>query len=51
MIHDELIVASPKAHSKELAELVSDCFRRAAAEVMKSVEMKSTYTIAEKWSK
>jgi DNA polymerase I-like protein with 3'-5' exonuclease and polymerase domains len=51
MIHDELIVSSPKAHSKELAELLSDCFRRAAAEVMKSVEMKSTYTIAEKWSK
>ena len=51
MIHDELIVAVPKAYSKELAELVSDCFRRAAAEVMKSVEMKSSYIIAEKWSK
>jgi DNA polymerase I-like protein with 3'-5' exonuclease and polymerase domains len=51
MIHDELLIACPKTHSKEVAELVSDCFRRAAAEVMKSVEMKSTYMIAEKWSK
>jgi DNA polymerase I-like protein with 3'-5' exonuclease and polymerase domains len=51
MIHDELIVSCPKKYSKELAELLSDCFKRAAAEVMKSVEMKSTYTIAEKWSK
>jgi DNA polymerase I-like protein with 3'-5' exonuclease and polymerase domains len=51
MIHDELLIACPKAYSKEVAELVADCFRRAAAEVMKLVEMKSSYTIAEKWSK
>jgi DNA polymerase I-like protein with 3'-5' exonuclease and polymerase domains len=51
MIHDELLIACPKAYSKEVAELASGCFRRAAAEVMKSVEMKSTYMIAEKWSK
>lgn len=51
VIHDELIVACPKAHSKTVALEAEDAFRRAAAEVMKSVEMKSTYIIAEKWSK
>jgi DNA polymerase I-like protein with 3'-5' exonuclease and polymerase domains len=51
MVHDELVLQAPKRHAKEVAECVADCFRRAAAETMKSVVMESDYHIADRWQK
>jgi DNA polymerase I-like protein with 3'-5' exonuclease and polymerase domains len=51
MVHDELVLESPKRHAKGLAECVADCFRRAAAEVMKNVVMESEYRISDRWQK
>ena len=51
MIHDELQISSPKEYSKEVAEAAADCFRRAAATVMKQVIMESEYKISDKWEK
>lgn len=51
MVHDELQILSPKRHSKEVAELVSDAFLRAGAEVIKKVQMTSEYHISDHWEK
>jgi DNA polymerase I-like protein with 3'-5' exonuclease and polymerase domains len=51
MVHDELVLQAPKRHAKEVAKCVADCFRRAAAETMKSVVMESDYHIADRWQK
>ena len=51
MVHDELLLQAPKRHAKAVAECVADCFRRAAAEVMKSVIMESEYRISDRWQK
>ena len=51
MIHDELIIQSPKRHSKEVAEIASDCFIRAGEEIMHSVRMESEYHIGPCWEK
>jgi len=50
-IHDELIIASPKEHSTVVAAEAEDAFRRAAAEVMSSVVMKSEFHISDHWQK
>jgi DNA polymerase I-like protein with 3'-5' exonuclease and polymerase domains len=51
MIHDELVVECPKRFGQKVAELVADAFKRAAAEVMHKVEMKSESRIADRWQK
>jgi DNA polymerase I-like protein with 3'-5' exonuclease and polymerase domains len=51
LIHDELVIACPKKHSKVVAEEAESAFRRAAAEVMHSVIMKSEYHIGQCWKK
>jgi DNA polymerase I-like protein with 3'-5' exonuclease and polymerase domains len=51
LIHDELIIACPKEHSKMVAEFAADAFKRAASEVMKSVTMESSYEISDHWKK
>jgi len=50
-IHDELIIASPKEHSTVVAVEAEDAFRRAAAEVMSRVVMKSEFHISDHWQK
>jgi DNA polymerase I-like protein with 3'-5' exonuclease and polymerase domains len=50
-VHDELLVGCPKRYGQQVAELIADAFRRAAAEVMHRVEMTSEYHIAERWMK
>lgn len=51
MVHDELIIQCPRRYGKKVAEEVSDAFRRAAQEVMKSVVMESEYHISDRWQK
>ena len=41
MVHDEIVVNCPKRYGKNVAELIADAFKRAAAEVMHKVEMTS----------
>jgi len=51
MVHDELIIQCPKRFGKQVAEAVADAFKRAAAEVMHSVEMTAEYCISNRWQK
>jgi DNA polymerase I-like protein with 3'-5' exonuclease and polymerase domains len=51
MIHDELQVLARKSNSKEVAELISDAFLRAGAEVISKVKMMSEYHISSHWEK
>jgi DNA polymerase I-like protein with 3'-5' exonuclease and polymerase domains len=51
MIHDELLIESPKRHSKVVAELAADAFLRAGVEVMTKVKMTSDYHISNRWQK
>ena len=51
MVHDELIVQCPKRYGTQVAELIADAFKRAAAEVLKSVNMESEFHIANRWMK
>jgi DNA polymerase I-like protein with 3'-5' exonuclease and polymerase domains len=51
MVHDELILQCPKKNGKLVADLIADSFRRAAAEVLHSIEMKSEYHISDRWMK
>jgi DNA polymerase I-like protein with 3'-5' exonuclease and polymerase domains len=51
MVHDELIVQTPKRFGKQVAELVADAFKRAAAEVMRSVVMEAKWDISDHWGK
>ena len=51
MVHDELVVNCPKRYGKNVAELIADAFKRAAAEVMHKVEMTSDFHISNRWLK
>jgi DNA polymerase I-like protein with 3'-5' exonuclease and polymerase domains len=51
MVHDELVIGCPKRYGKLVAELTADAFKRAAAEVMRQVEMTSEFHIAGRWMK
>jgi DNA polymerase I-like protein with 3'-5' exonuclease and polymerase domains len=50
-VHDELVVQCPKQYSKQVAALIGDAFKRAAAIKMKQVIMEFDYNIAAYWSK
>jgi DNA polymerase I-like protein with 3'-5' exonuclease and polymerase domains len=51
MIHDELLCQCPKRYGKQVAELVADAFKRAAAEVMIQVKMEAEWHIGNHWEK
>jgi len=51
MVHDELVIQVPSIYSKELAEVTSNCIKRAAAMKMKYITMESEYHIADYWEK
>jgi DNA polymerase I-like protein with 3'-5' exonuclease and polymerase domains len=52
MIHDECLLHCPKRYAVQVAKLVADAFKRAAAEVMGDiVVMESEYHIAPHWCK
>jgi DNA polymerase I-like protein with 3'-5' exonuclease and polymerase domains len=50
-VHDELVVQCPKRHAKDVAALIGDAFKRAAAEKMKKVVMEFDFNIASYWRK
>ena len=50
-VHDELVIQCPKRFGKQVAELVGDAFKRAAAEKMIEVQMEFDYNIATYWKK
>jgi DNA polymerase I-like protein with 3'-5' exonuclease and polymerase domains len=50
-VHDELVVHSPKRFAKQVAALIGDAFKRAAAEKMNKVIMEFDYNIAGCWQK
>ena len=51
MVHDEIVVNCPKRYGQQVAELIADAFKRAAAEVMHTVVMKADFHIANRWMK
>ena len=51
MVHDELVIGCPKRFGVQVAELIADAFKRAAAEVMHMVVMEADYHIANRWMK
>jgi DNA polymerase I-like protein with 3'-5' exonuclease and polymerase domains len=51
MVHDELIIQSPKRFGKQVAEEVSSAFKRAAAETMFQVVMESEACVSDHWQK
>lgn len=51
MVHDELVVQSPKHKAKKVAEEIGGAFKRAAAVKMKSVVMEFDYNINGFWDK
>lgn len=50
-VHDELVVMCPKRYGEEVAALIGDAFRRAAATKMKKVIMEFDYEISIHWEK
>lgn len=50
-VHDELVIQCPKCFGKEVAALVGDAFKRAAAEKMKKVVMEFDYKVSDHWEK
>jgi DNA polymerase I-like protein with 3'-5' exonuclease and polymerase domains len=50
-VHDELVVQCPKQYGKQVAELIGDAFKRAAAIKMKKVVMEFDYHISNCWEK
>jgi DNA polymerase I-like protein with 3'-5' exonuclease and polymerase domains len=50
-VHDELVIQCPKRFGEQVAALVGDAFKRAAAERMKRVVMEFDYHIANCWQK
>ena len=50
-VHDELVVQCPKRYGKQVAELIGDAFKRAAAIKMKRVIMEFDYAIETYWKK
>lgn len=51
MVHDELVIHVPSIYAQDIADLVQDAFRRAAATKMKKVIMESDYHIESFWCK
>lgn len=51
MVHDELVIHAPLRFGNQVAALVGDAFRRAAAEVMHQVIMEFDAHVAERWQK
>jgi len=51
MVHDELVVQCPKHKATEVAKLIGDAFKRAAAVKMTAVVMEFDSNIAECWKK
>ena len=51
MVHDELVIGCPKRFGVQVAELIADAFKRAAAEVMSQVVMEADYHISSRWQK
>ena len=51
MVHDELVLECPKRFGQAVAELVSDAFARASAEVMSKVKMTADFHISSRWMK
>ena len=50
-VYDELVIQCPKRFGEDVVQLVGDAFKRAAAEVMKQVEMTFEFNIADRWMK
>jgi DNA polymerase I-like protein with 3'-5' exonuclease and polymerase domains len=50
-VHDELVVQCPKQYGQQVADLIGDAFKRAAALRMKKVIMEFDYNIKPYWSK
>lgn len=50
-VHDELVVECPKHFGQQVAELIGDAFKRAAAERMSKVVMEFEYHIKPYWAK
>jgi DNA polymerase I-like protein with 3'-5' exonuclease and polymerase domains len=51
MVHDELLIQVPAIYADELALIVQDCIRRAAAMRMTKIVMESEYHISDYWEK
>jgi DNA polymerase I-like protein with 3'-5' exonuclease and polymerase domains len=52
MVHDEILAHCPLRYAQQVAELIADAFKRAAAEVMGDVViMESDYHISNRWLK
>jgi DNA polymerase I-like protein with 3'-5' exonuclease and polymerase domains len=51
MVHDELVVQVPTIHAEEVAGIIADCIKRAAAMRMSSIIMESEWHIEDHWSK
>jgi DNA polymerase I-like protein with 3'-5' exonuclease and polymerase domains len=50
-VHDELVVECPARYGQQVADLIGDAFKRAAAEVMRKVVMTFDYHINTYWEK
>lgn len=50
-VHDELVIQCPKQYGEQIAALVGDAFKRAAAEVMSKVVMDFEYKVSTVWEK
>jgi DNA polymerase I-like protein with 3'-5' exonuclease and polymerase domains len=50
-IHDEFLIQCPKRYAQEVAALIGDAFRRAAAEVFTKIEMTFDFHISDHWQK
>lgn len=50
-VHDELVVQCPKRFANQVAALIGDAFKRAAAEKMKKVRMEFDFNISSFWKK
>ena len=50
-IHDEFLIQCPKRYAKEVAALIGDAFKRAAAEVFTKIEMTFDFHISDHWQK
>ena len=51
MVHDELVIQSPKQYSKKVAEIVGEEFAKAAAIKMHRVKMEFDFHIGPCWEK
>ena len=51
MVHDELVIQSPKRNAEKVAKMVGEAFAKAASIKMKRVKMEFDFHIAKYWSK